>query len=45
MAETRQAVENSRFFDLLRSHYVFAYEAELQDYWYGLNPLLHEIEL
>jgi hypothetical protein len=39
------ALDDPRFFDLLRNHYVFAYEAELDDYWYGLNPLLHEIEL
>jgi hypothetical protein len=42
---TKEAVEDTRFFDLLKNHYVFAYEAGLDDYWYGLNPLLHEIEL
>lgn len=45
VAATNEAVEDPRFFDLLRNHYVFAYEAGLDDYWYGLNPLLYEIEL
>ena len=42
---SKEALDDPRFFELLRSHYVFAYEAGLDDYWYGLNPLLHEIEL
>jgi hypothetical protein len=42
---SKEAPEHPRFFDLLRNHYVFAYEAGLDDYWYGLNPLLREIEL
>jgi hypothetical protein len=42
---TNEAVEDRRFFDLLRNHYVFAYEAGEEDYWYGLNPLLKEIAL
>jgi hypothetical protein len=42
---TKQAVEDVRFFNLLRNHYVFAYEAGTEEYWYGLNPLLREIRL
>lgn len=42
---SREAIDDPRFFNLLQNHYVFAYEAELDDYWYGLNPLLHELEL
>ena len=42
---TKEAVEDPRFFDLLRNLYVFAYEAGAEEYWYGLNPLLREIEL
>ncbi|MFN2629686.1 MAG: hypothetical protein ABR569_13780 [Gaiellaceae bacterium] len=41
VAATKEATEDSRFFDLLRNQYVFAYEGE--EYWYGLNPLLGEI--
>jgi hypothetical protein len=36
--------EDPRFFELLRSMYVFAYRGEGGD-WYGLNPMLREIEL
>lgn len=36
--------EDPRFFELLRSMYLFAYRSEVGD-WYGLNPLLREIEL
>jgi hypothetical protein len=45
--ETGEATEDPRFFDLLRNHYVFAYEPEADDeeYWYGLNPLLAGMEL
>lgn len=42
---TRDAVDDPRFFDLLRNLYVFAYEAGDEDYWYGPNPLLREVEL
>lgn len=42
---TKEAEEDPRFFDLLWSHYVFDYESGHEGYWYGLNPLLHEIEL
>lgn len=45
VAVSGEPVEDPRFFELVRRHYVFAYEAGLDDYWYGLNPLLHEIEL
>jgi hypothetical protein len=37
--------ENPRFWDLIRNHYVFAYESGDEEYWYGLNPLLQEINL
>jgi hypothetical protein len=37
--------ENPRFWDLVRNHYVFAYESGDEEYWYGLNPLLREIRL
>jgi len=36
--------DDPRFFELLRNLYVFAYRGEEGD-WYGLNPLLREIEL
>jgi hypothetical protein len=42
---TRGPAEDPRFFDLLRNHYVFAYEAGADEYWYGLNPLMGEVEL
>ena len=42
---TNEAIEDPRFFDLLRNHYVFAYEAGADEYWYGVNPLLNEIDL
>ncbi len=38
-------VDERRFFVLLRNQYIYAYEAGLDDYWYGLNPLLREVEL
>lgn len=39
--ETGQAFESTRFFDLLRNQYIYAYEAGTdEEYWYGLNPLL-----
>ncbi|HET7510013.1 MAG TPA: hypothetical protein VFJ65_07175 [Solirubrobacterales bacterium] len=37
--------EDPRFWDLVRNHYVFAYEAGDEEYWYGLNPLIKEIGL
>lgn len=37
--------EDPRFWDLVRNHYVFAYESGDEEYWYGLNPLLKEIGL
>jgi len=43
--QTSEATEDSRFFDLLRNHYVFAYEPGDEEYWYGLNPLLAEVDL
>lgn len=43
--ETNESAEDPRFFGLLRNQYVFAYEAGDEQYWYGLNPLLGEIEL
>jgi hypothetical protein len=45
VAKTHSSVEDTRFFDLLRNQYVFAYEARADEYWYGLNPLLREIGL
>jgi hypothetical protein len=43
--QTSEATEDPRFFDLLRNHYVFAYEPDADEYWYGLNPLLSEVDL
>lgn len=37
--------EEPRFWDLLRNQYVFAYESGQDEYWFGLNPLLRDIEL
>jgi hypothetical protein len=45
VARTKEPAEDSRFFDLLRNQYVFAYEGGDEQYWYGLNPLLEEIDL
>ena len=42
---SREGEADSRFFDLLRNHYVFAYEAGTGQNWYGLNPLMEEISL
>jgi hypothetical protein len=39
VAQTQKALEDQRFFALLRNLYVFAYEDDDED-WYGLNPLL-----
>lgn len=44
VAADGQSSEDPRFFELLRSMYLFAYRAEDGD-WYGLNPLLAEIAL
>lgn len=38
--ETKEAVEDTRFFTLLQSRYVLAYESGREESWYGLNPLL-----
>ncbi len=43
--QTSEATEDPRFFDLLRNHYVFAYEPGAEEYWYGLNPLLSRVDL
>jgi hypothetical protein len=40
-----EPVEDTRFFDLLKHLYVFAYEAGSDDDWYGLNPLLQDVTL
>jgi hypothetical protein len=45
LRRTGEPPENARFWDLIRNHYVFAYESGYEEYWYGLNPLLAEIEL
>lgn len=45
VAGTKEASGNPRFFDLLRNHYVFAYEYGEDEYWYDVNPLLGEITL
>lgn len=44
VAADGRSPEEPRFFELLRNMYVFAYGSEDGD-WYGLNPLLREIEL
>ncbi|MGH3752844.1 MAG: hypothetical protein ACRDRP_09140 [Pseudonocardiaceae bacterium] len=45
MASTREASGDPRFFDLLRNHYVFAYQYGRGEDWYDVNPLLWEITL
>jgi hypothetical protein len=45
LQRTGVAPEEARFWDLVRNHYVFAYESGDEEYWYGLNPLLREIDL
>lgn len=40
VARTQEALDDARFFALLRNLYVFAYEATSGEDWYGLNPLL-----
>jgi hypothetical protein len=45
VGQTSEAAEDPRFFDLLRNHYVFAYEPAAEEYWYGLKPLLAQAEL
>jgi len=44
VAADGQSSEVPRFFELLRSMYIFAYRAQEGD-WYGLNPMLREIAL
>ncbi|MGH3800153.1 MAG: hypothetical protein ACRDTD_08505 [Pseudonocardiaceae bacterium] len=45
VASTKEASSDPRFFHLLRSHYVFAYEYGEGADWYDVNPLLGEIAL
>jgi hypothetical protein len=45
VASTKEQSSDFRFFDLLRNHYVFAYEYGEDEYWYDVNPLLGEITL
>ena len=45
VASTKEASGDPRFFDLLRSHYVFAYQYSKGEDWYDVNPLLWEITL
>ena len=45
VASTKEESSAPRFFDLLRNHYVFAYEYGEGAYWYDVNPLLGEITL
>jgi hypothetical protein len=44
VADDGQSSDDPRFFELLRNLYVFAYRGDDGD-WYGVNPLLREIEL
>jgi|GEM_PF-1718460 len=44
VASDGQSSDDPRFFELLRNLYVFAYRGDDGD-WYGLNPLLLEVEL
>ena len=43
VARDGQPSDDARFFELLRNLYVFAYRGEEGD-WYGLNPLLRELQ-
>ncbi len=45
VAAGKEASSDPRFFELLRNHYVFAYEAGEEEYWYDINPLLREVAL
>lgn len=45
VASTKEASGDPRFFDLLRNHYVFAYQYSKGEDWYDVNPLLWEITL
>jgi hypothetical protein len=45
VVSTKEASSDPRFFDLLRNHYVFAYEAGEDEYWYDINPLLGQVAL
>jgi hypothetical protein len=44
VAQDGQSSDDARFFELLRNLYVFAYRGEDGD-WYGVNPLLRELDL
>ena len=43
VASSKEASGDPWFFDLLRNHYVFAYESGEDEYWYEINPLQAEI--
>ncbi|MGH3695514.1 MAG: P-loop NTPase fold protein [Pseudonocardiaceae bacterium] len=45
VAAGKEAAGDPRFFELLRNHYVFAYEAGEEEYWYDINPLLRAVAL
>lgn len=45
VAASKEASSDPRFFELLRNHYVFAYEAGEEECWYDINPLLREVAL
>jgi hypothetical protein len=45
VTRTKDSSSDPRFFELLRNHYVFAYEYFEDEYWYDINPLLGEITL
>lgn len=42
---TRGAIEDPRFFTLLQSRYVLAYESGQEESWYGVNPFLRDVIL
>lgn len=44
VAATKAQVEDPLFWDLLRNHFVFAYEVPGQPYWYDVNPVLRRTE-
>lgn len=43
--QSKEPVEDLRFFTLLQSRYVLAYESRREESWYGLNPLLQVVAL
>lgn len=45
VSASKGASSDPRFFELLRNHYVFAYESGDGEYWYDANPLLGEVGL